>query len=134
MTEAVLASSLKTALEGLQGPVGILGRPLWGSLAKVMHIAWGVVGATCRNPGGVLAKSWGHSWATALGNLGGSHANCLGDVSDFLGEFFQRFAKSLGDLCHLLAALLGDCSGKILVCRAFRGPAQVLWANSLGIC
>ena len=70
MTEGVLASSLENALEGLQGLVGILGRLLWGSLAKVMHIAWGVVGATCKNPGRVLARSWGHSCATALGNLG----------------------------------------------------------------
>ena len=66
-----------------------------------------------------MQKSWeglgqvlGAFLCDCLGEPGGNNANCLGDIGNFLGEFFERFAKSLGDLCHLLAAFLGDCFAK----------------------
>ena len=63
------------------------------------------------NSRGLFTKSRGHSFATTLGNLWASHANCLEDLGKFLWEFFGKSAKSLGDLDLVLEKFLASSWG-----------------------
>ena len=48
-----------------------------GILGEVVKIAWAVVGATCKNSPGILAKCRGHFRPTALGQHWERHAHRL---------------------------------------------------------
>ena len=62
----------------------------------------------------VLANSWRHSWATALGKSCKNLANCLGNLGRLLGKFWEgfSFSKYSKDLGQRSWAFLGDCLGK----------------------
>ena len=95
---------------GLQGPVGIRGRLHWGSFVKVMHIAWGVVGATCKNlGGGDLGKVLGAFLGDCLGESWGKSCELSGGYRQFPWGVLLEICEILGRSLPLA----GGTSGRL---------------------
>ena len=87
-----------------------------------------VSGSSCK-----LLGEYGH---VPWGQPRGVHANCLGNMDTFLGDFFGKFTKSLWELGQILNAFFDDCPGEFLrklqkIMMDIGHILEAFWGNGL---
>ena len=143
----VLPEDLHNAWRSWPTPGGILGRLLWGSLARISQIAWGTLAGSLGNSGKVflfqntrktLAKGRGHSWAIALERPVASLAKHSGEsrpkpaghsCTTTLGNPSKCHANCLGDLGKFLEGFLTGLQNTLKILAKAWGHS---WATALG--